>query len=154
MTQLDQKDRAILMLLQKGIPLSSRPYLEMAQQIGDITEEDVLRRISRLKEENIIRRMSGFFNSRNLGYTSVLCAASVAEENISAAAAVINAYPGITHNYIRAHQYNIWFTLIANGEDARERILDEIEASPYVEKLLRLYTKRRFKINVTFDLEG
>lgn len=151
--QLDQKDRAILMLLQKGIPIASRPYLEMAQTIGDITEEEVLSRIKRLKEGNIIRRMSGFFNSRSLGYTSALCAVSVDKDAIAAVAEVINAYPGITHNYIRDHQYNIWFTLIANGEEARERILDEIEANPQVEKLLRLYTKRRFKINVTFDLE-
>lgn len=152
MYQLEAVDKAILMILQKGIPVDSRPYFAIGQAVG-LTEQEVIERIKRMKEEQIIRRMSGFFNSRNLGYTSVLCAVSVAEKNIAQAAELINSYAGVTHNYVRDHQYNLWFTLIAAGETARENILDEIESSPYVDKMLRLYTNRRFKINVTFDLE-
>lgn len=152
MYQLEAVDKAILMILQKGIPFDSRPYFAIGQTVG-LTEQEVIERIKRMKEEQIIRRMSGFFNSRNLGYTSVLCAVSVAEKNIAQAAELINSYAGVTHNYVRDHQYNLWFTLIAAGETARENILDEIESSPYVDKMLRLYTNRRFKINVTFDLE-
>ncbi len=154
MHQLDPVDKAILMILQRGIPVTSRPYLAMAEEIGGVSEAEVIDRIALLKEENIIRRMSGFFNSGKLGYVSALCAIKVPPERLAAAAQVVNRYPGITHNYVREHEYNMWFTLIARDVETRERILDEIEAQPYVEKLLRLYTNRRYKINVTFDLEG
>ena len=154
MHQLDPVDKAILMILQRGIPVTSRPYLAMAEEIGGVSEAEVIDRIALLKEENIIRRMSGFFNSGKLGYVSALCAIKVPPERLAAAAQVVNRYPGITHNYVREHEYNMWFTLIASDVETRERILDEIEAQPCVEKLLRLYTNRRYKINVTFDLEG
>ena len=154
MHQLDPVDKAILTILQRGIPVTSRPYLAMAEEIGGVSEAEVIDRIALLKEENIIRRMSGFFNSGKLGYVSALCAIKVPPERLAAAAQVVNRYPGITHNYVREHEYNMWFTLIARDVETRERILDEIEAQPCVEKLLRLYTNRRYKINVTFDLEG
>ena len=144
MHQLDPVDKAILMILQRGIPVTSRPYLAMAEEIGGVSEAEVIDRIALLKEENIIRRMSGFFNSGKLGYVSALCAIKVPPERLAAAAQVVNRYPGITHNYVREHEYNMWFTLIARDVETRERILDEI----------RLYTNRRYKINVTFDLEG
>ena len=152
--QLDSVDKAILMILQRGIPVTSRPYLAMAEEIGGVSEQEVIDRIASLKKSHIIRRMSGFFNSGKLGYVSALCAVKVPPEKIAEAALAINRYPGITHNYVREHEYNMWFTLIARDEATRERILDEIEALPAVEKVLRLYTNRRFKINVTFDLEG
>lgn len=154
MHQLDAIDKAILMILQRGIPITLRPYLAMAEEIGNVSEQEVIERITVLKEENIIRRMSGFFNSGKLGYVSALCAIKVPPEKLGEAAAVVNRYPGVTHNYMREHEYNMWFTLIARDVKTRERILDEIEAAPCVEKVLRLYTNRRYKINVTFDLEG
>ena len=155
MHQLDAVDKAILMILQRGIPIASRPYQLMADEIGGgLTEQEVIDRIAILKDEHIIRRMSGFFNSGKLGYTSVLCALKVAPEHLGQVALLVNAYPGVTHNYVREHAYNMWFTLIARDVPTRERILDEIEACPQVEGLLRLYTNQRYKINVTFDLEG
>ena len=81
MYQIDQIDKDILMILQRGIPICHRPYQVMAEEIGGgITEQEVIDRIAVMKEENIIRRMSGFFNSRKMGYTSALCAIRVEEE--------------------------------------------------------------------------
>lgn len=152
MYQIDETDKKILMILQKGIPFSNRPYLEMAEEIGDISEEEVIERIRILKEENIIRRMSGFFNSRKLGYTSVLCAIKVPEDRIEEVAEVLNRFPGITHNYLRKHTYNMWFTIISGSKKELDTILDLIEADPRIEKVLRFYSSKRFKIDVTFDL--
>lgn len=149
---IDQTDRAILMILQRGIPITSRPYADMAAEIGGISEDEVIGRIAILKQENIIRRMSGFFNSRKMGYVSVLCAIQVPEDKLAEVAQVVNSYPGITHNYLRQHKYNMWFTLIAMNEEEMNRILDTIEGDPKVEKVLRLFTNHRFKIDVTFDL--
>lgn len=151
--ELDQLDRDILMILQRGIPIASRPYAQMAEEIGGTSEEEVIHRIARLKTENIIRRMSGFFNSHALGYKSSLIAVRPAEGAFDEAVQVINRYQGVTHNYERNHDYAIWFTLIAINKPTMDKILDEIEASPYVDSMLRFEMNRRYKIDVTFDLE-
>jgi DNA-binding Lrp family transcriptional regulator len=151
--RIDEVDKKILMLLQKGIPFCNRPYQQMADEIGGISEEEVIRRIGVLKREHIIRRMSGFFNSRKLGYTSVLCAIRVPEEHIEEVAALLNRFPGITHNYLRQHTYNMWFTLISGSKEELDKILQIIEQDERVEKVLRFYSQKRFKIDVTFDLQ-
>lgn len=150
---LDDLDRRILMILQRGIPIASRPYAVMAEEIGGVTEEEVIHRIARLKTENIIRRMSGFFNSHALGYKSSLIAVRPTPGYFDEAVQVINRYPGVTHNYERNHDYAIWFTLIAINRPTMEKILDDIQASPYVDRMLRFEMNRRYKIDVTFALE-
>lgn len=152
MYQMDDLDRAILMILQRGIPLSHRPYADMAEEIGNTDEAEVIHRIARLKTENIIRRMSGFFNSHALGYRSMLIAVRSTAGHFDEAVQVINRYPGVTHNYERSHDFSIWFTLIAINQPTLDHILDTIEASPYVADMLRFEMSRRYKIDVTFDV--
>ena len=104
MIELDPIDRQILMILQRGIAIAPRPYLAMAEEIGaGLSEEEVIRRIARMKEEHIIRRMSGFFDSRRLGYQSVLVAVQPEPGSFDDAVRAINRYPGVTHNYERDH---------------------------------------------------
>lgn len=152
MIELDPIDRQILMILQRGIAIESRPYQAMADEIGGISEEDVIRRIARLKETEIIRRMSGFFDSRRLGYQSVLVAVQPEPGHFDDAVRAINRYPGVTHNYERDHAYSIWFTLIAINQPTLEHILDEIEAEPSVAAMMRFAMSQRYKIDVTFDV--
>lgn len=152
MIELDPIDRQILMILQRGIAIESRPYQAMADEIGGISEEDVIRRIARLKETEIIRRMSGFFDSRRLGYQSVLVAVQPEPGRFDDAVRAINRYPGVTHNYERDHAYSIWFTLIAINQPTLEHILDEIEAEPSVAAMMRFAMSQRYKIDVTFDV--
>lgn len=152
MYQIDEIDKKILMILQKGIPFCHRPYLQMAEEIGGITEQEVINRIAVLKQENIIRRMSGFFNSRKLGYTSVLCAIQVPVEKVEEVAAFLNRFPGITHNYLREHTYNMWFTLICSSQEEMDKILQLIEQHEQIDRVLRFFGEQRFKIDVTFDL--
>ncbi len=151
---LDEIDRDILMILQRGIPVVSRPYLAMAKEIGgDVSETDIITRIDRMKRENIIRRMSGFFDSRSLGYKSMLVAVIPKEGHFDEAVRFINQYPGVTHNYERSHKYSVWFTVIAINQETLNRILDEIENSGFVCKMLRFEMTERYKINVTFDVK-
>ena len=152
MIELDPIDRQILMILQRGIAIESRPYQAMADEIGGISEEDVIRRIARLKETEIIRRMSGFFDSRRLGYQSVLVAVKPLPGAFDQAVHFINCFPGVTHNYERDHAYSIWFTLIAINQPTLEHILDEIEAEPSVAAMMRFAMSQRYKIDVTFDV--
>lgn len=154
MRVLDDIDRAILMSLQRGIPIVSRPYQVMAEEIGNLTEAEVIARIEALKKDNIIRRMSGFFNSSKLGYVSTLVAVKAKEGDFDEAVKLINSYTGITHNYLREHKYSIWFTLIAINRQTMDHILEVIKDSPYIESLLSFDMKKRYKIDVTFDVMG
>lgn len=149
----DAIDRQILMILQRGIAIAPRPYLAMAEEIGaGLSEEEVIRRIARMKDEHIIRRMSGFFDSRRLGYQSVLVAVQPEPGRFDDAVRAINRYPGVTHNYERDHAYSIWFTLITINQPTLEHILDEIEAEPSVAAMMRFAMSQRYKIDVTFDV--
>ena len=154
MYELDAIDRKILMILQRGIAIMARPYQAMADEIGgEVTESDVIYRIDRMKKENIIRRMSGFFDSRMLGYQSMLVAVKPKAGDFDEAVAFINQYPGVTHNYERSHEYSIWFTIIAINQPTLDMILDQIEACGYVQDMMRFEMSECFKIDVTFDVE-
>ncbi|MBW2138430.1 MAG: Lrp/AsnC family transcriptional regulator, partial [Deltaproteobacteria bacterium] len=106
---MDHIDRAILNEIQSEFPIERRPYLEIGKRLG-LGEEDVLERVKRLKENGIIRRIGGSFHSRKLNFTSTLCAAKVPDEKLDQFVATVNRYPGVTHNYRRNHDYNVWFT--------------------------------------------
>ncbi len=112
-TRMDRIDRAILNEIQSNFPLRVRPFREVGRKLG-LSEKEVLTRVSRLKKEGIIRRLGANFNSRKLGFTSTLCAAKVPKRRLDEFVAVVNEYPGVTHNYEREADYNIWFTVIAN----------------------------------------
>ncbi len=148
---LDDLDRAILNQIQSFFPIASRPYREVGAQLG-VSEEEVLRRVRRLVEEGVIRRIGANFNSRKLGYTSTLVAARVPPEQMDRFVAAVNRYAGVTHNYLRRHTYNIWFTLIAESTDKLEQIIQEIAADTGVTEIFSLPARRIFKIQVDFSL--
>jgi len=148
---LDDLDRAILNEIQSHFPLVIRPYAEMGEKVG-VSEEEVLARVKRLHEAGIIRRIGANFTSRKLGYTSTLCAARVPPEKLPHFAAVVNRYPGVTHNYLRKHRYNVWFTLIAESPDRLAEIIEEIRKAGGVEEILSLPAKEIFKIKVDFPM--
>ncbi|MFW6127336.1 MAG: AsnC family transcriptional regulator [Thermodesulfobacteriota bacterium] len=148
---LDDLDRAILNEIQSNFPLVARPYAEMGRRVG-AGEEEVLARVQALHEAGVIRRIGANFTSRKLGYTSTLCAARVPPENLERFAAVVNQYPGVTHNYLRQHRYNVWFTLIADSNERLGEILQEIRETTGVTDLLSLPAKEIFKIKVDFPM--
>jgi DNA-binding Lrp family transcriptional regulator len=149
-THLDPLDRAILNEIQSNFPLVSRPYAEMGQRVG-VSEAEVMRRVEALQDAGVIRRIGANFTSRKLGYTSTLCAARVPDEDLERFAQVVNHYPGVTHNYLRRHRYNVWFTLIAESEERLQEILEEINRASGVH-ILSLPAKEVFKIKVDFPV--
>ena len=148
---LDDLDRAILNEIQSHFPIDSRPYAEVGRRVG-ASEAEVLSRVMAMAEAGIIRRLGANFTSRKLGYTSTLCAARVAPDKLDHFVAVVNRYPGVTHNYLRRHRYNVWFTLIAESEERLNRILEEISQAAEVEEILSLPAQEVFKIKVDFPL--
>ncbi len=149
--QLDEMDRMILNEIQSHFPIEARPYQVLGEKLG-CSEEEALQRVQDLKDREVIRRIGANCNSRKLGYTSTLCAAKVPSRLMARFVEVVNSYMGVTHNYRRDHDYNIWFTLIAPSEEKIERILREIIELTEVGEVISLPAERLFKIQVDFEV--
>lgn len=147
---MDDVDKKILDLIQTDFPLDPRPYARIGEQFK-LTEAEALARVRALRDKGIIRRIGANFQSRMLGWTSTLCAAQVPEDKLEAFVAEVNRHPGVTHNYLRRHAYNVWFTLIAPGVDKVREILADITAKTGIE-ILNLPAEKTFKIKVDFAM--
>jgi siroheme decarboxylase len=149
---LDREDRLILNEIQRNFPITHRPYLALARKLG-LREKEVLERVEKLREKGVIRRLGASFGARAMGFTSTLCAARVPQEKIEEFVSVVNAYPGVTHNYERDGEYNVWFTLIAPSRRRVDQILARISRKTGIKGILNLPAARIFKIAVDFNFE-
>jgi DNA-binding Lrp family transcriptional regulator len=151
---LDETDRRLLNLLQGSFPLAERPYAEVAR-LAELPEDEVLRRTARLLDERIIREVTPIFDTRVLGYKSMLVAAKVDPEHPWRAAKIINSHPGVSHNYLRDHDFNIWFTIATEpgsklGLDGTLEVLQRLTGA---ESVRQLPTIRLFKIRMDLEME-
>lgn len=148
---MDAIDTAILNIIQEKFPLVQRPFAEIGERVG-ISESECLERVKRLKEEGIIRRLGGVFDSPAMGMVSTLCAVVVPEEDVDRVAELVNAYPEVTHNYLRRHRFNMWFTITAAGEERKRQVIKEIEnKSGY--PVYSMPVLKTFKIKAVFPIE-
>ena len=141
--------------MQGSFPIAPRPYQHVAEQ-ADMTEEEAIARVQQLLDERIIRQVTPIFDTRALGYSSMLVAAKVDPENPWRAANVINEHPGVSHNYLRNHEFNIWFTIATEpdsplGLDGTLEVLGEIAGA---ESIRQLPTLKLFKIRMDLEMEG
>lgn len=148
---MDDTDRRILNLLQTDFPVTEEPFKAVGERIG-IDEAEVLQRVQALKDRGIIRRIGAVFDLHRLGYVSTLCAARVPEDRVGDFVEVVNSLPGVTHNYRRSHEYNIWFTFIAPSEEDLARALGEIKEKTGIGDILTMKAVKTFKINATFEV--
>lgn len=148
---MDTIDKKILNIIQKDFPVVEEPFKAVADKVG-ISEEEVLKRIKSLKEEGIIRRIGAVFDSKKMGYASTLCAAKVPKEKLKKFVAVVSSYAGVTHNYRRSHEYNVWFTFIASDEETLKKSLGEIRDKTGVTDIISMTATKTFKIDATFEL--
>ncbi|WP_298034227.1 AsnC family transcriptional regulator [uncultured Desulfovibrio sp.] len=148
--RMDSLDRQLLDIIQTDFPLTPRPYAELGQRLG-IPEEEALERVRVLRRSKIIRRLGANFQSAKLGFVSTLCAAKVPEDKWDAFIAEVNARPGVTHNYLREHSYNFWFTLISPSREEAQAVLDDIRARTGVD-IINLPATKLFKIRVDFRM--
>jgi DNA-binding Lrp family transcriptional regulator len=150
-TALDDIDRAILNRIQSDFPITPRPYLSVAEELG-LDEGDLIARVTRLKDCGVIRRIGGNFVPDKLGFVSTLCAARVPEENVAHFTEVVNRHPGVTHNYRRENSFNVWFTVIAPSMADIDATLKAIAAETGVTEILNLPATKVFKIKAQFDV--
>ncbi len=148
---LDGVDRAILNRVQSDFPLSPRPFAAIADELN-LTENQVIVSMKRLKKEGFIRRIGGNFVPHKLNHVSTLCAAKVPPEKIDSFAAAVNRYRGVTHNYQRDNEYNVWFTFIAPSMAEIEANLAEISQKTGITTILNLPATHVFKIKAEFSV--
>jgi siroheme decarboxylase len=148
---MDDIDKKILNILQKEFPLEERPFLIVAQRCG-ISEDEALIRIQKMKDEGIIRRIGAVFDGTKLGRVSTLCAARVPEDKLENFVNIVNANKGVTHNYQRDHEYNIWFTVSATTAEELEAFLADVKENTGVTDIQDMRAVRTFKINASFDV--
>lgn len=150
-------DDDLLGLIQNEFPLVARPYAAFAEKLG-VGEDVVIARIAALRDAGKIRQVSAIFDTRRLGYRSMLAAAKVAGDQaaIDRAAAVFSAHPGVTHNYLREHEMNVWFTLAVppDSKIGLEQTMDLLGEMAQVEVLRHMPSTRFFKIGVDLDVKG
>ena len=152
---LDELDKRLLNLLQGSFPLAPRPFAAVAEAAG-VPEDEVLRRTQRLIDERIIRQVTPIFDTRVLGYKSMLVAAKVDSDNPHRAAKIVNSHPGVSHNYLRNHDFNLWFTIATEpdsklGLDGTLGLLRELTGA---ESVRQLPTIRLFKIRMDLEMVG
>jgi len=151
---LDELDKRLLNLMQGKFPVEPRPYARVAE-LADVSEDEVLRRVRRLVDDRIIRQVTPIFDTRALGYSSMLVAARVDPEHPHRAARIINAHPGVSHNYLRNHDFNLWFT-IATEPGSRlglDGTLEVLEKETGAESIRKLPTLKLFKIRMDLEME-
>ena len=151
MSVINDKNRKILNNIQVDFPIDSRPYKILAQKLG-LSEDELIKRIHQMKENMLIRRIGGNFSPDRRGYHSTLCAAKVPEDKMKLFTKTVNAYSGVTHNYKRDHEFNIWFTFIAPSVEIIKINLEQIIKTTGVETILNLPATRVFKISANFKL--
>jgi siroheme decarboxylase len=151
---LDDLDRKLLNLMQGSFPLQPRPYAAVAAA-AECSEDEVMERVRRLLAERIIRQVTPIYDTRALGYSSMLVAAKVDPEHPWAAARIINSHPGVSHNYLRNHEFNMWFTIAVERDSqlGLDATLDVLAAMTGAESIRQLPTLKLFKIRMDLEME-
>jgi siroheme decarboxylase len=152
---LDATDRRLMNLLQSSFPLQREPF-ELIASEAELALDEVMTRTQRLLDERIIREITPIFDTRALGYSSMLVAARVDSENPQRAARIVNSHPGVSHNYLRTHDFNLWFTIATPPESelGLEGTLEALMRETGAESMRQLPTLTLFKINMNLEMEG
>jgi siroheme decarboxylase len=151
---LDATDKRLMNLLQSNFPLEREPFAVIARE-AELELADVKARTQRLLDQRIIREITPIFDTRALGYASMLVAAKVDDEHPHRAAEIINSHPGVSHNYLRTHEFNLWFT-IATPPDSSLGLngtLEVLQRETGAESIRQLPTLTLFKINMNLEME-
>jgi DNA-binding Lrp family transcriptional regulator len=152
---LDEFDKRLLNAMQGAFPIEPRPYAAVGRALG-VPEARVLARVGELVDERIIRQVTPIFDTRALGYGSMLVAAKVDPEHPWRAARIVNSHPGVSHNYLRNHDFNMWFTIAVEEDSALglQGTLDVLQRLTGAESIRQLPTLKLFKIRMDLELVG
>ena len=131
------------------MPVCRRPFAEIAKKLNS-GEREVLKQAKVLRNNRTIRCLRAIVNYNALGFTSTLAAAHIEQEILKEVADTVNSLKGVSHNYLRGHFYNLWFTLRAKSEREIENILRDLSGR-FGAEFYSLPVERSFKLDVCFD---
>ncbi len=123
---LDEIERRIVNELQRGFPISERPYADMARELGT-TETNLIARLQCLLDDGVLTRFGPLYHAERMGGGLTLAAMSIPEEDFDRVTAIVNALPEVAHNYARDHALNMWFVLATETPGAIENAIATIE---------------------------
>ncbi len=149
--ELDDFDAELLSVIQRDFPVVARPFEALSDTL-DASPARIRERVSAMFSDGIIRRLGAVFDSKSLGYVSTLVAAAIPQERLTEVADTVSELPGVTHNYRREHEYNLWFTLTSESQAAREATLAELKAATGIDEFHSLPALSVYKIGVNFKL--
>src|SRR5436190_4179134 len=152
---LEDVERRLLNLLQGSFPLEPRPFASVARA-ASLNEDEVLARTRQLLDDRIIRQLTPIYDTRALGYGSMLVAAKVDAEHPWRAAKIVNSHPGVSHNYLRNHEFNMWFTIAVEEDSALglDGTLEVLQREAGAESIRQLPTLKLFKIRMDLEMEA
>jgi siroheme decarboxylase len=152
---LDDCDRRLLNVMQGSFPIARRPYQEVARLSG-LKEQEAIARVGHLLDKRIIRQVTPIFDTRALGYSSMLVAAKVDPRHPHRAAQAINAHPGVSHNYLRNHEFNLWFTIATEPDSplGLDGTLQVLAREAGASSVRQLPTLKLFKIRMDLEMQG
>jgi DNA-binding Lrp family transcriptional regulator len=146
-----EKNRLLLKELQNNFPVSERPYLEIGKRLG-LSESEVINKLKEFKKSGLLRYVGAIFDTKKMGFKSSLVAMVVPKERLWNVARIINSFPEVSHNYLRADRFNVWFTVSSQSEGKLKKIISRIKKRAKVAESLDLATKKVFKIDARFNI--
>lgn len=154
--QLDETDRELLSIIQEEFPLVSRPWDDLAERLG-VSYEDIVEKAKKLYELGVIRRIGPVLETDLVGLSArTLVLMKVPEDEVEEVGQIVSSFDTVTHNYLREHEYNLWFTLITSSQEKLRSSLEEILASTGIPEsdILDLPVTKKHKINVRYTIRG
>lgn len=145
--------RALLDLMQDEFPLVERPYAALGERLG-LTEAQVLEHLAEARAAGVVRQVCAIYDTKALGYSSALVAMRIAPDRLARGVAVLNAHPGVSHNYRRNHEFNVWFTVAMPPGHDLAAVIDRLHVLAGAESTRPMPTLHLFKIAVTLDMQG
>lgn len=123
---MDSVDARLVNCLQEGLPVSPRPFDDVAASLG-LSVDELLSRVQRLLDDRVLTRFGPMFNAEKLGGALSLCAMQVPQDCYDEIADLVNAFPEVAHNYERDHLLNMWFVIATERPEQAGTVLAEIE---------------------------
>ena len=151
MAEIDEKSQLLLNVIQDDLPLVDRPYKALGEKIG-CTEDEIVEKVRALKESKVLRQVSTIFDTRSLGYQSSLVACKAPPGKADEVAEILNQHPGVSHNYARKHDFNLWFTIAVPGNSSLQAHMDVLQQLSGAQSVRLMPTLRLFKIGMKLDM--
>jgi len=152
LTQLSTEDRALIKIVQRGLPVVSRPYADIADRLST-TEQDVIQRLQKLINDGSIKRYGVVVRHRELGYkANGMVVWDVPDNRVSELGSCIGRFPCVTLSYRRPRRLPDWpynlFTMVHghNREEVEQKVEEIIETCGLQDiNHTILFSTRRFK---------